>query len=122
MNSQRSDRGAAAVEFALIVPILLLLVLGITEFGRAYNVQTTLSDAARAGVRTMAIHNSVSEAKESAKAAAASLPLADAQITVEPLTCDGSTEPARVSVEHSVDLIFFPDVTLTGKGTMRCNG
>ena len=49
--------GAAAVEFALVVPLLLVLVLGIAEFGRAYNMQTTLSGAAREGVREMALHN-----------------------------------------------------------------
>jgi Flp pilus assembly protein TadG len=122
VSRHRNEHGAAAVEFALIVPILLLLVLGITEFGRAYNAQTTLSDAARAGVRTMAIHSNVTEAKASAKDAAPSLALTDAQITVTPSTCDGSTGPATVSISHTVDLIFFSDVTLTGKGTMRCNG
>jgi len=48
----RSDRGAAAVEFALVAPILILLVVGIAEFGRAYNVQNSLSAAAREGVRS----------------------------------------------------------------------
>ncbi len=51
------DRGAAAVEFALILPLLVVLVFGITEFGRAYFVQTTLSGAARDGVRVMALQN-----------------------------------------------------------------
>ncbi len=32
----RSERGAAVVEFALVVPILIALVFGIAEFGRAY--------------------------------------------------------------------------------------
>jgi Flp pilus assembly protein TadG len=45
-------RGQALVEFALIVPMLLLLVLGVVEFGRAWNVYQTLTDAAREGART----------------------------------------------------------------------
>ncbi len=49
MRRFRSESGAAAVEFALVVPILLLLVLGIIEFGRAYNIQNSLSAAAREG-------------------------------------------------------------------------
>ncbi len=48
------ERGATAVEFAFIVPLLVLLVLGIAEFGHAFQVQGTLSAAAREGVRMMA--------------------------------------------------------------------
>jgi Flp pilus assembly protein TadG len=62
MTSPLRDRGAAAVEFALVVPILLTLVIGIIEFGRAYNIQTTLSNAARDGVRVMALQNDVTAA------------------------------------------------------------
>ena len=55
MPELRSERGASAVEFALIVPVLVLLVLGIVEFGRGFQVQGTLSAAAREGVRLMAL-------------------------------------------------------------------
>ena len=53
------------------MPLLLILVLGIAEFGRAYNIQTTLSAAAREGVRAMALQNSASAARTATKAAAA---------------------------------------------------
>lgn len=43
--------GQALVEFALVVPIFLLLVIGVIEFGRAWNLQQTLTDAAREGAR-----------------------------------------------------------------------
>lgn len=49
--------GQAIVEFALIAPLLLMLVLGIVEFGRAWNVLQVLTDAARAGARTAVIAN-----------------------------------------------------------------
>ena len=71
--SNKSERGAVAVEFALLAPVLILILLGIMEFGRAYNVQATLSNAARESVRVMAIHNSQSAAKAAAKNAAAVL-------------------------------------------------
>ncbi len=50
-----SDRGSAAVEFALLVPILLLIVFGIIDFGRALNAQITLTQAAREGARLAAV-------------------------------------------------------------------
>jgi Flp pilus assembly protein TadG len=45
------DRGAAAVEFALLLPLLLILVFGIIDFGRMLNAQITLTEAAREGAR-----------------------------------------------------------------------
>ena len=49
------DRGAAAVEFALLFPVLLLIVFGIIDFGRALNAQITLTQAAREGARLAAV-------------------------------------------------------------------
>src|SRR5258708_11479947 len=47
-----SERGQAAVEFALIAPVLIVLVLGVIQIGIAFNHYLTVTDAARAGART----------------------------------------------------------------------
>ncbi len=47
----RDERGTALLEFALSVPLLLLLVLGIIEFGHYYYVTVAAADAAREGAR-----------------------------------------------------------------------
>ncbi|HLL81454.1 MAG TPA: TadE/TadG family type IV pilus assembly protein, partial [Longimicrobium sp.] len=52
---RRSDEGQAVVEFALIVPVLLLLVLGVVEFGRAWSAHQAVTDAAREGARLAVI-------------------------------------------------------------------
>ena len=57
-RSAARDRGAAAVEFALLLPVLLLLVFGIIDFGRALNAQITLTQAAREGARIAALRAS----------------------------------------------------------------
>lgn len=46
-----ADRGAAAVEAALVLPLLLLLVFGIVDFGRLLNAQIKVTEAAREGAR-----------------------------------------------------------------------
>ncbi len=47
----RKQRGAAIVEAAFVIPILLMFVLGILEFGRAYNEYQVLTNAAREAAR-----------------------------------------------------------------------
>ena len=47
----RGQEGAAAVEFALILPILLLLIAGIIDFGHYWYLGHVLSDASREGAR-----------------------------------------------------------------------
>ncbi|MFL6155346.1 MAG: TadE/TadG family type IV pilus assembly protein [Marmoricola sp.] len=47
----RDQRGAAALEFALIVPILVMVVFGIVDFGWAINRDTLVNNAAREGAR-----------------------------------------------------------------------
>jgi len=124
------------VEFALILPVLLLLVLGIIEFGRAFNTQTILSGAARDGVRVMALQNNAAAARSATKAAAAPIvTLTDAQVTIAttpsttPITClTTGTNPsaqATVTVKYPMAFLtgfFGTSITLTGKGVMRCNG
>jgi Flp pilus assembly protein TadG len=126
-NRQWRERGAAAVEFALVMPLLLILVLGIAEFGRAYNIQTTLSAAAREGARVMALQSSQSDARQAAIAAAdPAVTLSAGQISVSPSTCVGTAASAVVTVTYQLTFItnFFgtPPIALEGRGVMRCNG
>ncbi|MDX1675446.1 MAG: TadE/TadG family type IV pilus assembly protein [Longimicrobiales bacterium] len=53
---QRED-GQALVEFALIVPLLLLLLVGLAEFARAWNTKQVLTDAARESLRSSVVAN-----------------------------------------------------------------
>lgn len=47
----RGNRGQAVIEFAFVLPLLLLLCFGITEFGRAWMTMNIITSAAREGVR-----------------------------------------------------------------------
>jgi Flp pilus assembly protein TadG len=122
--TRRGDRGAAAVEFALVLPILLVLVLGIVEFGRAYFVQTTLSGAAREGVRIMALKDDAGQATSTVQDYAAGLGVTGGQIAVSPGACTPGSD-VTVTITYPMDYItgfFGSSLTLTGKGTMRCGG
>ena len=56
---RHGEKGASLIEFAVTLPVLLLLVIGMMRFGMAYNNQIILTDAARAGARQLSISRSV---------------------------------------------------------------
>jgi hypothetical protein len=51
LKNQESQRGVAAVEFAIVLPLLLFLFIGITEFGIAYYNKQIITNASREGAR-----------------------------------------------------------------------
>ncbi len=131
----RDERGASAVEFAFIVPLLIVLVLGIAEFGHAFQVQGTLSAAAREGVRAMALRNDPADAKAVARNAASSLDpgVTDTQIKIQIVGSTATSCPTigagntavRLTITYPMPFLtgfFGTGITLTGTGVMRCNG
>ena len=58
---RRQEGGQALVEFALVVPLLLVMVMAIIDFGRAWNLHQTITDAAREGARQAVIGNAVTQ-------------------------------------------------------------
>ncbi|UKA53165.1 pilus assembly protein [Arthrobacter sp. FW305-BF8] len=125
-----SERGAAAVEFAILLPLLVMLVMGIIEFGRAYNAQISLTSAARESVRVMAISNNPASAKTAAVNAAVSLRPAlrptDVAITTNGpsagLCVTGATATVTLNYSLSTMTGIAGPFTLTAKGVMQCGG
>lgn len=126
MCRSRSDTGAVAVEFAIVLVPLLLLLMGIVDFGRVYSEQLSLTAAAREGARVMAVQNSPANAR-SATIAALSPSVAGAQIGISPSSCStGVTVTVTVTYPASSMTGMF-DALLNGKnligtGVMRCGG
>jgi Flp pilus assembly protein TadG len=129
MRDQRTERGAAAVEFALVLPILLVLLFGIVEFGRAFQVRATLEAAAREGARVMAVQNDPAAARAAVQDASTSLDpgVTDDQIAISPDSCDTATAGtnAVITVSYTEPFLtgFFGEgIDLTVNGVMRCHG
>ncbi len=51
-------KGQALVEFALVLPLVLLLVVGMLEFARAWNLHQTMTDGVREGARRAVLADS----------------------------------------------------------------
>lgn len=63
-------RGQALAEFALVIPILLLALMVVFDFGRAIYAYNTLANASRAGMRTAVVNQNETVIEERAMAAA----------------------------------------------------
>jgi len=101
---QARERGAAAIEFALLFPLLMLIVFGTIDFGRALNAQITLTQAAREGARLDALGEPNVVAQTQAAATGLSLSPADVAVTACPPGA-GPTANAVVSVTYSFDFV-----------------
>ena len=79
----RDERGAVAVEFALIFPLLILLVLGIVEFGFGYHAWDATQNAAREGARLGAVSPDVGEIEARVRGATDFLNQANLTVTIQ---------------------------------------
>jgi len=116
------------MEFALIMPVLLMLVLGIIELAMAFNNQQGLHAAAREGARAGAIPTATqTDISDVVTSALVGVALESAPtITVTPNTATpcASAEAVLVVVssESTVSIPFWANqtYTLTGRGEFRC--
>jgi len=92
----RDERGAAAVEFALIIGLLLTILFAIVGFGRAYSERVALTGAAREGARCAAVRAEGCDVEEAVHNAAGAYEVNGAISAGE---CDEATvgEPVTVS-------------------------
>ena len=124
------ERGAAAVEFALILPLLIVLVFGIVQFSIAYNRTQGLHAAAREGARLASLpQTTLTDINTRVTSALAGVPLSgSALISVNPKSTkpcqnrSGQTVTVTVSAVTDLDIPLWGSVskTLTGKGQFRC--
>ena len=80
-----SRSGAAAVEFAIVAPVFLIMVLGIIELGRALMVQQVMINTSRVGARHAVTLSATSQSSiDAAEDYAESVGISSASITITP--------------------------------------
>lgn len=120
LRYRRGDRGAAAVEFALILPVLMLIVIGIIEYGYYFSREISVTNAALVGARSFAVGNSAVDAKAAAALAASVDP---SYVTVPGTACSGGNSVTVTISKPYASLTGFPiplPATLNSMGTARC--
>jgi Flp pilus assembly protein TadG len=117
----KRQKGASAVEFALIFPILIILVFGIFWVGIVYNNYIALTHAAREGVRLAAVAEDKTFIEEEIIKRAPT-------VEIETITIDGLYGkvgmPVTVNVTGKVINIEIPflaskSILLTSSATLR---
>lgn len=123
----RRDRGATAAEAALVLPVILIVLFGIIDFGRMVNAQIVVSQAAREAARAASVGGS---AEARANDAASSI----GTVRTNARGCGdnpGANDDARVRVTYDFEFITpvvalaslaTDSVTLDATGVMPCRG
>ena len=114
------ERGAVMVEFALVVPILLLLVLGLIEYGYRYSRASVLNNAAFVAARNYSIHEDAGEAEAAGRAADSDMP---GGASFGGFSCSGENVTVTITSTESSPTGLFPggdSFVVNAKGVARC--
>jgi Flp pilus assembly protein TadG len=106
IRNSRKERGANLVEMALLVPLLLLLLVGVADLGRAYFTYITMINAAREGARHGVDHPADTGgiiARVLSEAELNGVDLAGADIRIQET---GPSHPVTVTVTLDFDVIL----------------
>lgn len=112
------------VELALVIPMLVVLIMAIMEFGYYMFVMVSVNNATRAGCRTAALNLSTcDQVKAAVVANATGVSLASSAVTVTPNTADtsinGNPPTVTVEVNHSHKM-FAPNLWQFQTLPIRC--
>ncbi|MEN6391832.1 MAG: TadE family protein [Syntrophomonas sp.] len=100
------EEGQSLVEFAMVLPLLLLLLMGIVEFGRIISAYMIINNLAREGARFAAVGKTDSQITTLLFDESATLEQERLQVSFSPTYLDRvKGEPLKVTVNYSVDLI-----------------
>ncbi len=108
---KRAGDGQALAEFALVIPIVLLMFMGIFDFGRMIFAYNDISNAAREGARTAIVNQN--PAAIAAEARAATTGLAPSDVTVTFTSCPA---PVKIGclITIKIDYVWRPLTPIIG--------
>ena len=96
----RSDDGQAIVEFAIVLPVLVLLVFGITQFGLAFRNYISITDAARVGARAAAVKRTSGPCAAASTAIQSTVSAGQWAKISSRITCVAGAECRRPGLDH----------------------
>ncbi|MEI6404788.1 MAG: TadE/TadG family type IV pilus assembly protein [Actinomycetes bacterium] len=110
------DSGAAAVEFAIILPLLLMLILLLIDFGRLFFVEISLNSASREGARASALGMSASQVQTivlaTAPGASAMASLSSSTLSINTQSCAINTDRETTTVDVHATFHWLTPISL----------
>ena len=101
---EEKDRGQALVEFAMVLPLMLLMLFALVDFGRAFYSWLLITNAAREGARVGATQSPLTDIEARVYSSASSLDAAD--ITITTTNVQGSRgETVQVDIDYSFSFV-----------------
>ena len=120
-RSFSDQRGAVAVEFALVIPILAMVVFAIIEFGRGYNAKVELTGAVREGARALALGQPADVEQAVIDASPNLVDVPEVTVVAECPNLDDRAElTATYPLYYSIPFVASGTWDLTVTGVMRC--
>ena len=108
-NVIRNENGQTMVEFALVLPVLAVLLFGIIQFGTAFNNYVSLTDAVRAGARVAAVSRQsstpVADTVAKVMASATDINTSQINVTVNSAWVHGGDVTVQATYPHSISLL-----------------
>jgi len=117
ITKHNSLRAQALVEFALLLPILLVLILGAMDLGRVFYVKTVLTNAAREGANYLSRnHGDYANAWNaiSTEGDSSGVTIAYDEVDWAGTDCCAVGSPVTITIDKDVDLIFDGFLTTMG--------
>ncbi|WP_035787822.1 TadE/TadG family type IV pilus assembly protein [Clostridium ljungdahlii] len=127
LKNLKNEKGQALVEFAIILPILLLIVMGIVQFGMVINSYITIENASREGARAGIIGSTDQEIQYLIVTTSPNLDPKNLTVTITPSESSrrsGDSLIVKVTYKYNLTVpiissLFNNVIVLNGQTTMR---
>ncbi len=113
------------VEFALVIPILILLLFAILDFGRVFHAYLAIDHAGREAARAASIGQDDSTIRSTAVLKASSISLAETQVAISPGGVKSSGSQVTITITYPISFLtpvisnITGPITLTNSTVMR---
>lgn len=130
MVQKKSNKGQALVETAIVMPLILLLIMGMIDFGLTFSNYMSIISASREAARLAAVGGTDQEIKTTVNNLTSTLDQANVSVTIIPAEASRTAgEKVDITVIYNnkfitpiISAIFSNNFNLTSKTTMRVEG